>query len=457
MTTALKRFLGSRGVRKFRRNKLAVFSLVVIALYALIATVEVAMDFDGSALEATKGRVGPNFSDGFISSPTREDRANNVKWFVRDLYSTSRVNQLKIVDAATARGLLDEGVNLYERKVVDLPPAEVAALMEEADDLYDKLVEDLDWRDELHEEKFGIESDIKAAAEAGDNPKLEKLQNELIGVNESLVERESSIDTRLDELEAKILEIQPMPTGWAGIKYTFRTFLGTDSSGASIACKGFYSIKIAFMIGFVVSVASVIIGTLLGASAAFFGGWVDYVVLWVISTLSSIPSLVLLMVIVYAFFGHPYFDNAAKHPGLALIPVYAAFIATFWISTARVIRGEVMKIKELEYVQAATAIGFSRFYILIRHVLPNTLHLMFINFSLLFIGAIKSEVILSFLGVGVKGQPSWGIMISQAKEDVSRFFFWQIGTATALMFILVLAFNILSDALQDAFDPKHTG
>ena len=84
-----------------------------------------------------------------------------------------------------------------------------------------------------------------------------------------------------------------------------------------------------------------------------------------------------------------------------------------------------------------------------------TLHLMFINFSLLFIGAIKSEVILSFLGLGVKSGPSWGIMISQSGQEVINGFFWQIGTATALMFGLVLAFNVLSDSLQDAFDPKH--
>ena len=118
-----------------------------------------------------------------------------------------------------------------------------------------------------------------------------------------------------------------------------------------------------------------------------------------------------------------------------------------------------MKIKELEYVQAATAIGFGRFYILVKHIIPNTLHLMFINFSLLFVGAIKGEVILTFLGLGLPlgDGASWGIMISQAKSEVVQGFFWQIGAATLFMFILVLAFNILSDALQDAFDPKHVG
>jgi len=135
--------------------------------------------------------------------------------------------------------------------------------------------------------------------------------------------------------------------------------------------------------------------------------------------------------------------------------VYAAFCLTFWIGPCRVIRGEALRIKELDYVQAATALGQSRFKILVKHVIPNTWHLIFVNFSLLFIGAIKSEVILSFLGLGVKNQPSWGIMINQSKEEVVNEFFWQIGAATVVMFFLVLAFNIFTDALQDAVDPKH--
>jgi peptide/nickel transport system permease protein len=177
--------------------------------------------------------------------------------------------------------------------------------------------------------------------------------------------------------------------------------------------------------------------------------------MWIVSTLSSIPYLVLLAVFAFMFTGSAWFDNPAQRPELQLVKLYVAMGLTFWVSTCRVIRGEVMKIKELEYVQAATAIGFGRFYILLRHVIPNTVHIMFINFSLLFIGAIKSEVILSFLGLGVSGQPSWGTMISNSKDDLSNFFFWEVLTASVLLFILVLAFNIVSDALQDAFDPKH--
>jgi peptide/nickel transport system permease protein len=138
-----------------------------------------------------------------------------------------------------------------------------------------------------------------------------------------------------------------------------------------------------------------------------------------------------------------------------LIPVFVAFSATFWIGPCRVIRGETLKLRESEYVQAAQVMGYSRVRILLRHILPNISHLMLINFSLLFIGAIKSEVILSFLGIGVQSGASWGLMIDAARDEVLNDFFWQIGAATALMFGLVLAFNILSDALQDILDPKH--
>jgi len=192
---------------------------------------------------------------------------------------------------------------------------------------------------------------------------------------------------------------------------------------------------------------SVLIGTILGGAAAFFGGWVDHIIVWLYSTFSAIPYIVLLMVLAAMFLGSEWEKT--------MVPVYTAFCLTFWIGPCRVIRGEVMKLRELEYVQSATAVGFGRMRILMKHIIPNTTHLMFINFSLIFIGAIKAEVILSFLGLGVKNEPSWGVMINQSRQEVLSGFMWQIGGATFFMFTLVLAFNILSDALQDAFDPKH--
>ncbi len=225
---------------------------------------------------------------------------------------------------------------------------------------------------------------------------------------------------------------------------TWRHWLGTDRQKRSIIERALYSIKIALAVGLVTALVSVFVGTLLGAMAGYFGGWVDSVIVWLFSTVQSIPSLLLLLGLSY---------TARQVFGSGLTAVYIAFCSTYWVGPCRVIRGEAMKIRELEYIEAAEAIGLPRLVILIRHVIPNTLHLSFINFSLLFIGAIKSEVILSFLGLGVVGQPSWGLMINAARNQLNKSY-WELGAATVFMFVLVLAFNVFSDGLQDAFDPK---
>jgi len=257
------------------------------------------------------------------------------------------------------------------------------------------------------------------------------------------------INAKLDELEPVLLELYPSPTGIEGWIYKFRLMLGTDQQGRSIMLRALYSAKIAIQVGIIVSFIAVCFGSIIGAAAGYFGGIVDHVVIWLYSTFSSIPYLVLLVVLAFMFSG-----SALER---TLVPLYVAFSLTFWIGPCRVTRGEALKLKNLDYVQAAQAIGASRWRILLRHILPNTAHLMFINSSLLFIGAIKGEVVLTFLGLGLKKGVSWGTMISQSQSEIVSGFFWQIGAATFFMFVLVLAFNILTDALQDAFDPKYVG
>jgi ABC-type dipeptide/oligopeptide/nickel transport system permease subunit len=255
------------------------------------------------------------------------------------------------------------------------------------------------------------------------------------------------VDVILDELEPAIDRVFPEPEGLRGFIYAFKLFAGTDAQGRSILIRAMYSSYVAIQVGLVTALFAVIFGGIFGAAAAFIGGPLDHVFNWVYSMITSIPYLVLLAVLSFLFLG-----SAVEG---TLIPLYVAFGVTYWVGPGRVIRGEAMKIKELEYVQATTAMGFGRLYILLKHVIPNTSHLLFINFSLLFIAAIKGEVILTFLGLGLKNGASWGIMIEQSKSQVVNDFFWQIGTATFFMFLLVLAFNIFTDALQDAFDPKH--
>lgn len=266
-------------------------------------------------------------------------------------------------------------------------------------------------------------------------------------VKERLEGIDAEVNAKLDAIEPIVAELFPLPDGVEGGLYKLRLLLGTDRQGRSIFIRAVYSAKVAIQVGLVVSLIAVLFGSILGAAAGYFGGIADHLIIWLYSTFSSIPYLVLLVVLAFMFTG-------SKVEG-TLIPLYVAFCLTYWIGPCRVTRGEALKLKQLDYVQAAQALGAGRTRILLKHIIPNTAHLMFINLSLLFIGAIKGEVVLTFLGLGLKEGASWGIMINQSKSEVVSGFFWQIGAATFFMFVLVLAFNVLTDALQDAFDPKH--
>ncbi len=450
---AIRRLLASRSWRKFTANRLAMASLGIIGLYLVVALLGFLGVIDR---EDTQVRVLPDQTPGFLEPQGFTDRATDARWYLER--TRQRVDRA-LADPDAYERLMSE-LALAERTVADVPLEEMVRLFEAAEARMVEVDAALDVRDEVLDEQLDIDLALQRLERRDLDPERKAARRaELLDERATISARLPAADeagiAAVEDVKAAILEFQPMPSGLDGLWYGVRTFLGSDAQGRSIAMKALFSVRIAFQVGLVVAIISVLIGTVLGASAGFFGGWVDYFVMYLVSVLSSIPTLVLLGVLVYMFFGHPLFDNPAEHPGLALVPVYCAMCLTFWVSTCRVIRGEVMKIKSLEYVQAATSIGFGRLYILFKHVVPNTAHLMFINLSLLFIGAIKSEVILSFLGLGVKGQPSWGVMISQAKDDISVYFFWEVVTASALMFGLVLAFNVVSDALQDAFDPKH--
>ncbi|MCC6322225.1 MAG: ABC transporter permease [Phycisphaerales bacterium] len=425
----LSRAWSSRAARKLRRNRLAVAALAVILVYFFIGLWLTAADITAAAtggggfddhrdgrgslfsaltLDKVEARVGPLTKRGWLEEESAETRARHVKYYL------SRFQKALRLKDPEHRRLELESIRLGER-TVGVTVDQATRIAAEVETGY----RELDRFDDL---------DAPAAAEGR---------------------------TRLAELEAQVGSLFAPLSGWRQMVYDGRLALGTDRQGRSTSARAIYSIKVALQIGLIVGLISVLIGAVLGAAAGYYGGWIDQVVQWLYSTLSSVPDLVLLAVLAYAFTGS-YFDDNSK-PFLSLIPVYAAMCMTFWIGPCRVIRGETLKLKELEYVQAARSIGFSRPYILIRHILPNTAHLMFINFSLLFIAAIKFEVVLSFLGLGVKAGPSWGRMIGEATQEVINGNFWQIGAATVAMFLLVLAFNILSDALQDAFDPKHVG
>lgn len=446
----IRRFLQSRGAQKFRRDRMAMTALVVITGYFLVAIL--VSVFGVVSVQDTKERILPDRVPGFLESVSFEKQLKFAEWWYKHLEPLR--NEAVYEDAARLEQALIDSIDLAERRAALRTPDEVRAAMEGVEVAWEAYEGPWKAYDEAAGGVVALENEIaERNAEGKEVP--EQFAEMLADFREQLVTLRPEIEEALVGLDDAIAQLLPEPQGWGGFVYGMRTLLGSDSRGSSISAQAVFSVKIAFQIGLVTSLISVLIGTLLGAAAAFYGGWVDHLVMWIVSVFSSIPYLVLLAVIAYMFTGSIF--DTKSNPALALFPVYVAFCSVFWISTCRVIRGEVLKIKELEYVQAATAIGFSRFYILRKHVVPNTAHLMFINFSLLFVGAIKSEVILSYLGLGVKGQSSWGVMINHGADAVQGFFFWEVGAATVFMFGLVLAFNVVSDALQDAFDPKHVG
>ncbi len=226
---------------------------------------------------------------------------------------------------------------------------------------------------------------------------------------------------------------------------SFQYWFGLDLFGRSVFYKTIKGTEVAMSVGLVTAVISAIIGVTLGALAGYFGGKVDELIVWFYTTFNSIPYIMLLVAITFIL--------GEK----GILSVYLALGLTSWVNLCRLIRGEVIRHKDREYVQAASAVGGGDFRKLFKHIIPNVLHIVIINFSLQFQIAIKSEVILSYLGLGVQGRPSWGTMINDAKLELARGNWWQLAAATFAMFVVVLAFNLLGDALRDALDPKLKG
>jgi len=217
---------------------------------------------------------------------------------------------------------------------------------------------------------------------------------------------------------------------------------GTDILGRDILARAVHGSATALSVGFTASIIALVIGITLGALAGYFGGWVDTVIVWTYTTIDSIPYILLIPSLTFVL-------------GRGLINVYIAVGLTSWVTLCRLIRGEFMKHKGRDYVLAADAIGASHARKIFRHILPNVAHLGFVQFGLGFVSAIKIEVILSYLGVGVDpSTPSWGIMLDDAKLELSRPFWGNLMAATLFMFFLILAFNLFNDALRESLDPK---
>lgn len=216
---------------------------------------------------------------------------------------------------------------------------------------------------------------------------------------------------------------------------------GTDEFGRDILSRIIYGCRVSLSIGIISQIIASVIGYVMGVCAGYFGGKVDAVISFVIQVFSSFPFLLFAMAVMFIL-------------GPGLINLYIALGLLAWASTARLIRGDVMKLKKSEYIDACKISGGSNFRIIMKHLLPNCLSTMIVTVTLGIPSAIMSEASLSFLGLGVQPpMSSWGAMINAAQPYIRSHIYYSIIPGIAII-ITVLAFNMLGDGLRDALDPK---
>jgi peptide/nickel transport system permease protein len=220
-----------------------------------------------------------------------------------------------------------------------------------------------------------------------------------------------------------------------------RHLLGTDIIGRDVLHLTLKGARVALLIGGLTTLIVIPLALLFGVTAGYRGGRVDDAVFFLISTLAAMPGLLLLIALITVL-------------GRGPVQVCVALGVTGWVGLCRLVRGETLKLRELDYVKAARALGVSETRILFRHVLPNLMHLVVITFVLLFSGLVLSEAVLSWLGIGIDG--SWGQMIDQARDELSRDppITWNLLSASIALFLLILAVNRVGDAVRDVLDPR---
>jgi len=217
--------------------------------------------------------------------------------------------------------------------------------------------------------------------------------------------------------------------------------LGTTIDGRDTFYQVLKGCKPAVIVGTLPLIISIPLALLFGVMGGYFGGRIDDFVVYIYSTLASIPSLLLLFAIIMAL-------------GNGIFQVCVGLGVAGWVGLCRLSRGETLKLRELEYVQAAKCLGTSNAKIILRHIIPNLMHIVIITAILAFTGLVLSEAVLSYLGIGLDN--SWGGLINNSRNEIARqpAIWWNLVFASTALFLLVLAVNVIGDALRDALDPR---
>jgi len=239
--------------------------------------------------------------------------------------------------------------------------------------------------------------------------------------------------------------------------------LGTDKVGEDVFYQALKSIRTGLVIGSLTTMVMLPMAIVFGIMAGFFKGWVDDVIQFVYTTLNSIPSVLLiaasiLMVQVYMTNHADDFNNLLVRADMRLLFLCLILGVTSWTGLCRLLRAETLKLREMEYVLAAQALGVKPAMILFRHILPNVMHIVLISVVLDFSSLVLAEAVLSYINIGVDPTThSWGNMINSARLEMARepIVWWSLAAAFVFMFALVLAANLFADSVRDAFDPRR--
>jgi peptide/nickel transport system permease protein len=220
---------------------------------------------------------------------------------------------------------------------------------------------------------------------------------------------------------------------------------GGDRFGRDVLAKVLQGTQISVFVGVAAALVATLIGTLLGALSGYFGGKVGDFLEWLYNVFEAIPGILLIFAFAAVF-------------GRGITTVVLILGLTGWSGLYRQVRSEFIKHRGREYVRSAEAIGASNASRMFQHILPNISHVILVRMSLLVVGFIKAEVILSYLGLGVGVEDvSWGTMLADAQSELVLGYWWQLAAATVFMAVFVTAFSLMTDALRDALDPKLRG
>jgi len=259
-----------------------------------------------------------------------------------------------------------------------------------------------------------------------------------------------------------VLSIMLVLIFWSAELASSYHILGTDKVGEDVFYQALKSIRTGLVIGTLTTLVMLPAAIMLGIMAGYFRGWVDDIIQYIYTTLNSIPGVLLiaaaiLMLQIYMSNHADEFNSLVERADLRLLFLCIILGVTSWTGLCRLLRGESMKLREVDYVQAATAFGVSHLQIISRHILPNVLHIVLIAVVLDFSGLVLAEAVLSYVNIGVDPtMNSWGNMINSARMEMARepIVWWSLAAAMIFMFTLVLSANLFSDVVRDAFDPR---